>query len=945
MAENGLATIIRMAEDVCAQEPIHLPGAIQPHGAMLILDPADFSRVALSANLQALAPLITTLSSVDWLPSAVVDACRRLTADGPSRSVMAPMPEIGLTEVHCFLAGDVIGVEFEIDGPVLPPGAEAALALDTRDTVRRLHSATGLEQLGRCLVDAVGRSTGFERVLVYKFDELGYGDVAAEYLVPDWGQSLLGFHFPASDIPAQARALYLRSLERWFPRRDYVPVSLVPDTHPLTAEPFDLALSRFRSVSPIHRMYQKNLGVDGAMSVSILHEGRLWGVLVAHHRQPHRVASAVRCHVATLTEAFALRLATLCASDDMTALLSHTSKRSRIIRKLAGADDFVAAMMEGDLVASDLFNDCTGVAMVYLDASQTQAVRRLGHTPPEADILLLMTWLRAHQESVFATDCVSSVYPAFAMHKEIASGVLSVFLGEDNNQAVLWFRPQVVQSITWSGRPEKTMDATGSMYLPRKSFDRWVEEKFGHSLPWHKWEHAVARSLRLTLNDVIIRQMRRIQQLEAEVQRFLWVTSHDLREPLRAVNIYTELLHRNYAPLLDEKGLEYIGYARQGAVMMDKRLRGLIAYSEIGQAGGKPQPVSLEEVLLATKAGLADLLNACGGQLRVLDTLPTVLGEWNGLCSVFDHLVSNALTFRSPNDAPDIRIWAEALGDKWQIAIADNGVGISPEHHARVFEMYQRLGPSDAAMGAGLGLTLCRRIVEHLGGRIWLTSNPGRGTTVYFTLPRLPERRPLSSAPDQRQPLAPAMLHEAVRDSHGRIEQTPLMAPLAAGRVSPQEYCRALAALYGFYRPAEEILFSCQPNLAMAMGVRPKLPALVKDLSALGLADTELAALPLCMGLSLPMGMPEQIGMLYVLEGATLGGQVVRKRIAHSLGPLAELATAFHGFHEDRAGSWWKQFQQEMTSRLDPDPVALQRAVQSALATFNALEAWLASRP
>lgn len=939
MSQNSLDGIVRMAEDVCAREPIHIPGAIQPHGAMLILDPHDLTRLAVSINLLAAAPTAMEIHPSEWMPTMLLDACRALTQQAPSRSVWVQLPEIGSTEVHCFLAGETLGIEFEIDPSTLPGATEAALAINTRDTIRQLHAAKSLDELGQNFVSAVARSTGFERVLIYRFDDKGDGDVVAEHLSPDWNQSLLGFHFPASDVPAQVRALYLLSQERWLPLRDYTPVALVPNRHPVSNNAFDLTLSQYRSISPIHQMYQRNLGVDGSMAVSILHDGELWGLLVGHHRKPHRVPSAIRSHVVTLTEAYALRLATLHADSALNSLVGHTALSSLILRKLAGADNFVTAMTEGQVVAMDLFSNCSGVAVVYLDDLLGQKVRILGGAPPEEDILRLMTWLRAHRENVFATDCIAAIYPAFSVHKEVASGVLAVFLGEERDQAILWFRPEMVTSVVWSGKPGKSLDETGSLYLPRKSFDRWVEQKFGHSLPWQDWEMNVSRALGLTLNDVIIRQMRRIQELDADVQKLLWVTSHDLREPLRAVNVYTELLRRNYSASLDKQGLEYIGFAQKGALTMEKRLRGLLAYSEIGQNECPSGSVPLDRVLEEAQKDCRDELKAAKAEIHIQDRLPAVHGDMDSLRTLFDNLLNNAVKFRSQTPL-EIRIWAESVGGHWQIAVADNGIGIDPAYHQLVFGLFQRLSNSETESSVGLGLTLCQRIVQRLGGQIWLNSEPGLGTTVTFTLPR-PSEEVTAMPLSERQMLAPTVLRESTHKAHEKLETAAIMAPLSSGRVSEAEYRRALAALYGFYRPSEEVLFFKEPNMAAAMGIKPKLPSLLKDLAALGMSEDELTALPLCSSLPEAKTPAAQIGMLYVLEGATLGGQVVRKRIAHALGSRTSLATNFHGFHGDQAGPWWKLFQGELSRRLDAEPIALQQAVDTALATFSALDDWL----
>ncbi|WP_161539756.1 biliverdin-producing heme oxygenase [Paramagnetospirillum kuznetsovii] len=183
-----------------------------------------------------------------------------------------------------------------------------------------------------------------------------------------------------------------------------------------------------------------------------------------------------------------------------------------------------------------------------------------------------------------------------------------------------------------------------------------------------------------------------------------------------------------------------------------------------------------------------------------------------------------------------------------------------------------------------------------------------------------------------------AVLRRATHDLHERLERLPVMAPLTAGCVSAPQYLRALARLYGFYAPMEAVLFG--DTLPDSMGVRPKSPALLRDLSALGLSGDAITTLPHCTRLPALSDPSQRLGALYVLEGATLGGRVVLRRIADSLGELTHTATNFHGFHGDEVGPWWKYFQAELTERLRDQP-SIAHATHGATATFDSLGAWL----
>ena len=228
--------------------------------------------------------------------------------------------------------------------------------------------------------------------MVYRFDADGDGEVVGESLAADWPQSFLDLRFPASDIPVQARRLYRLTSARWLPTRDYVPVPLTPSLDP-AGQPFDCSLSHYRSVSPIHLMYQKNIDADGAMSVSIIVGGALWGLLIGHHRRPHRVSAETRHLVVAVTRAFAMGVGALSARTAEEEKLRDTLAYSALLRKLAGADDFETALTKGEPSIVELYADCIGAAVAWLEDG-APGIRTRGDVPPVDDLFALNAWLR-----------------------------------------------------------------------------------------------------------------------------------------------------------------------------------------------------------------------------------------------------------------------------------------------------------------------------------------------------------------------------------------------------------------------------------------------------------------------------------------------------------------------------------------------------------------------
>jgi signal transduction histidine kinase len=229
------------------------------------------------------------------------------------------------------------------------------------------------------------------------------------------------------------------------------------------------------------------------------------------------------------------------------------------------------------------------------------------------------------------------------------------------------------------------------------------------------------------------RQARELQRSNAELEQFAYVASHDLQEPLRKVASFCQMLERRYSGQLDERADQYIHYAVDGARRMQDLINDLLAFSRVGRMSHQHEPVDLNEMLQRAEGNLAARVEETGATVESGE-LPTVLGDPGLLALVFQNLVGNALKFHG-DDPPWVRVDAERDGDGWQISVADNGIGIEPEYAERIFVIFQRLHTRVSYEGTGIGLAMCRKIIEHHGGRIWLDTEARPGTTFRFTLP------------------------------------------------------------------------------------------------------------------------------------------------------------------------------------------------------------------
>jgi signal transduction histidine kinase len=233
----------------------------------------------------------------------------------------------------------------------------------------------------------------------------------------------------------------------------------------------------------------------------------------------------------------------------------------------------------------------------------------------------------------------------------------------------------------------------------------------------------------------LARQTDELRRSNAELEHFAYLASHDLQEPLRMISSYIELLRKRYAEMFDERAMKYFHYVREGATRMSQLIHALLEYSRVGQGSYRKEPLLSEAVVRDALDNLHSKIAERGAEVE-LGNLPEVIGNPIELTQLFQNLIGNAVKFCPSDRIPRVNVDAREDGESWLWRIADNGIGIDPIEHERIFRLFQRLHAVDAYPGTGIGLAMCKKIVERHGGSIWVESEPGRGSTFWFRLPR-----------------------------------------------------------------------------------------------------------------------------------------------------------------------------------------------------------------
>jgi chemotaxis family two-component system sensor kinase Cph1 len=502
----------------CERELIHLAGSVQPHGLLLALHEPALTIVQASANVAGLLGV----AARDLLGQRLRECGAGLEASVRELALDAglhePVPLRTNAIAHGRAAsfegslhrvpGSVLVLELE---PALPEAGVADLDAQLGRAVQRLSGVSTIGTLADAVVKVFRELTGYDRVMVYKFDPDGHGKIIAEARDARL-ESLLGHHYPASDIPQRARELYLRNRVRVLVDVDAPASPLVPARLAGDAE-LDMSMCSLRSMSPLHLQYLRNMGVTATLVVSLVREGRLWGLVACHHYSARRLPFAVRAASDLLAEVIATRIAAIENYAYAQVAIQVRRLEQRLIEATSTEGDWRLALLRNPRTLLQPL-DASGAVLFHDDEVLTA-----GEVPSTPQLRALRDWIeRAPRDELFACSAVEQANPDLAALTPTASGVIAVRLSADRPDYLMWLRKEQLLSVTWAGNPAKPMIDDDPLQLsPRRSFAAWSEIVRGTALPWTGGELALARAIGAALIDIIV-QVNAVRLLIAEHQ-------------------------------------------------------------------------------------------------------------------------------------------------------------------------------------------------------------------------------------------------------------------------------------------------------------------------------------------------------------------------------------------------------------------------------------------
>ncbi|MHC5822525.1 MAG: ATP-binding protein, partial [Nostoc sp.] len=756
-------TSILTALKVCSDESVYAPGYIQPHGMLLMLQEPQLTILQISENVEQFfgisaeallgQPLQRLFSRAQVQRLAGYLAEDNLELCNPFELKTRRVAETDWQRESQTFTGVMYRI---VDGLILE--LEPVRSLKNIDSIQSYHrlqavianfrNATSLTNLAQTLAREVKSMTGFDRVMIYCFQADESGVVIAEEKQSHL-ESYLGLHYLAIDIPAPARKLFCRKWVRLIPDINYIPVFLIPTNHPLTDTPLDLSNSILRGVSHFHIEYLQNMGVAGSMTISLINDKGLWGLIACHHYSPRLVDYETRKGCEFLGQFASIELV-------------HQQERELNVYRTqvkAIQDELQQALLqESNLIEQVLIRNTSQLldlvhaqgAAILLDGDLTL----VGQTPSASQVQDLVTWLVQHnEERVFATDSLSHLYPEANAFKDQASGILAISIlfnhVKQKSYHIIWFRPEQIQTVNWAGNPHDavTINQIGQMQLsPRKSFEMWKETVRETSLPWEVAEVEAATEMRNTLMLAVLEFSQIALQQAAEQaaiasrakSQFLAKMSHELRTPLNAILGFTQLMNRSEK--IPSEFQEDLGIISRSGKHLLTLINDVLEMSKIeaDQLHLTENSFDLHQLIHSIRDMVA--LKALEKGIDLLTeqhpSVPRyVYADESKLLQILLNLLSNAIKFTTTGS---VTLRFQALtgrvskvnsvdsissGDSkpmitLHVEVEDTGCGIAQSDIETVFEAFTQTEPGRHVQGTGLGLSISRQFARLMGGDI-----------------------------------------------------------------------------------------------------------------------------------------------------------------------------------------------------------------------------------
>lgn len=723
----------------CDLEPIHIPGRIQSYGFLIVIDKTHVT-VFHSANIGSFIPGISGNllgKHINYIESLIGSTVQQgfitqlLNLGTANKSFEQFNPfKINISGAFFHLiistADNYYLLEFE------PALEESDIQRMIGRSVSEMLADTNLQKMLYQTAIEVKRIIHYDRVMIYRFAEDGHGEVVAEAANTDL-VSWLGLHYPASDIPKQARELYKLNLTRLIADVNSEPSDIITTADNL--HHLDLTNAQLRAVSPIHIQYMKNMKVASSFSISLLYKKELWGLIACHNYTPRFIEYKDRKSSELIGQILASALEYRLEEKNLQTREFYHDKLEKLSKNLSGQDSVQEALTAGPVNILDVVN-ASGAVLMY-----ENKMIKLGSTPDDEQLRQLINWTKANKEdTIFYTSRLSEIYEGASAYKSVASGMLVLELSANMEEFIVWFKPEIIQTISWAGNPQKPVETTSSgltQLSPRHSFEVWSQETSGTSDTWNseeikvvlqvKEEIAYANNLKkgalLLLNE-------KLRNAYDELDTFSYTISHDLKSPITAIKGYAQILAADDS--IQMSGQKILFRINELTDKMHFMINEVLNYSRIGRLAIQRKKITTSVLINDIIKELQQVHDTSLLNITIGGT-PDLFGDSVMIMQLFSNLIGNAVKYSQQANPSIIHIDGVTNEIHTCYSICDNGIGIANEDIPKIFDLFHRNANVKNIEGSGVGLAIAKRIVEKHSGQIWVESEPEKGSTFFVS--------------------------------------------------------------------------------------------------------------------------------------------------------------------------------------------------------------------
>jgi chemotaxis family two-component system sensor kinase Cph1 len=730
---SGYSDLVR-----CKDEPIHLIGSVQDFGVLLVFSKKDKSLLYFSENAIQLFDLDKPRLenggkgyALDYFLAMLgLNKSSILESDGAAISAKT-VQYANTFYTICYTSNDDL-IHLELEQGIDNYDGEKYFT-QNQEFLKMLNHAEDFSEFSQLIAESIQKITDYDRVMVYRFDNEFNGEVYAEAL-KEGRESFLGLHYPHTDIPEQARNIYKKNKCRIIKDVNSAQIPM----YGLGDNPRDLDISNsvLRSSSPIHLQYLQNMGVQATLTLSIMIDEQLWGLIACHHYSPKHIGHYKRLAAMLQTDFFASQIRRWERSDEY----GLVQEKEHIYQ----------AIIEDGIKHKNLFQAITNQTyLLGLTSSTGGAVIRegkvfsFGISLETHDVLAIQDFMNARNEHVFLTNEFGKYFEKYVDFKHIASGLLYYRLDIEGNSAIMWFRRQLAEGKMWGGNPLDNVDR--NPLTPRNSFAAWEEEVEGKSAIW--LSHEIQAGLRLCAfleREIYINSLKEqkkrfelltneLKEANEELNQFNWISSHDMKEPLRKIRLFVDQI-KSEENLLSKTHQAYFTRIDAAAIYMQNLINDLLEYASLSKQENYTQ-LNLKQLI---DEALYDLDESDVDVQIFVDEGFVVYGVKLHLKQMLINIFSNSVKFKSPDRQLKLQIrlernylFKENVSFS-RLIISDNGIGFSPDFKEKIFKVFQRLHAQNVYKGTGIGLALCKKVMESHGGFIEADAEEGKGAEFYL---------------------------------------------------------------------------------------------------------------------------------------------------------------------------------------------------------------------